>query len=91
MIYLIYLQRKVVKLRHSLGHLRKTKNEQILREKYSFSLMKSMIDMAVNQYFECQVATKGNRGEPIKVTNIPNRPWGHSIPKSQWAILRPSL
>ena len=37
--------------------------------------MNSMIDTAIDQCYECQVATKGNRKEPIKVTSIPNRPW----------------
>ena len=37
------LQRKVVKLGHSLGHLGKTKTKQLLREKYWFPLMNSMI------------------------------------------------
>lgn len=69
------LQRKVVRLGHSLGHLGKTKTKQMLREKYWFPLMNSMIDTAIDQCYECQVATKGNREEPIKVTNIPNRPW----------------
>lgn len=36
--------------------------------------MNSMIDTSIDQCYECQVATKGNR-EPIKLTNIPNRPW----------------
>ena len=71
------LQRKVVKLGHSLGHLHvgKTKSKQMLREKYWFPLMNSMIDTAIDQCFECQVATKENREEPIKVTNIPSRTW----------------
>ena len=34
--------------------------------------MNSMIDTAIDQCYECQVATKGNREEPIKVTNIPS-------------------
>ena len=66
------LQRKVVKLGHILGHLGKTKTKQMLREKYWFPLMNSMIDTAIDQCYECQVATKGNREEPIKVTNIPS-------------------
>jgi len=37
--------------------------------------MNSMIDTAIDQCYECQVATKGNREESIKVTNIPNRLW----------------
>ena len=69
------LQRKVVKLGHSLGHLGKTKTKQMLREKYWFPLMNSMIDTAIDQCYECQVATKRDREEPIKVTSIPTRPW----------------
>ena len=69
------LQRKVVKLGHSLGHLRKTKTKQMLRGKYWFLFMNSMIDTAVDQCYECQVATKENREEPINVTDIPIRPW----------------
>ena len=33
-----------------------------------------MIGTAVDQCYECQVATKGDREEPIKVTSIPSRP-----------------
>ena len=33
-----------------------------------------MIDTAIDQCYECKVATKGEREEPIKVTSIPNRP-----------------
>ena len=37
--------------------------------------MNSMIDTAIDQCYECQVATKRDREEPIKVASIPNRPW----------------
>ena len=33
-----------------------------------------MIDTAIDQCYECQVTTKGDREEPIKVTSIPSRP-----------------
>ena len=68
------LQRKVVKLGHSLGHLGKTKTKQLLREKYWFPLMNSLIDTAIDQCYECQVATKDSREEPIKVSSIPSQP-----------------
>ena len=69
------LQRKVVKLGHNLGYLGKTKTKQLLREKYWFPLMNSMIDTAIDQCYKCQVVTKENKEEPIKVTSIPNQPW----------------
>ena len=47
----------------------------MLREKYWFPLMNSMIDTAINQCYKCQVATKVDREQPIKVTSIPNCPW----------------
>ena len=34
-----------------------------------------MIDTTVDQCYESQVATKGDREKTIKVTNIPNRHW----------------
>ena len=43
------LHRKVVKLGRSLGHLGKTKTKQMLKEKYWFPLMNSMIDTEKNQ------------------------------------------
>ena len=46
----------------------------MLREQYWFPPMNSMIDTAIDQCYECQVATKGEREEPIKVNSIPNRP-----------------
>ena len=65
----------MVKLGLSLGHLGKTKTKQMLRKKYWFPLMNSMIDTAIDQYYECQVATKDNKQELIKVTNVSSRPW----------------
>ena len=44
----------------------------MLREKYWFPLMNGMIDTAIDQCDECQVAAKGDREEPVKVTSIPN-------------------
>ena len=68
------LQKKLVKLGHNLGHLGKTNTKQLLTEKYWFPLMNSMI-AAIDQCYECQVATEEKREEPTKVTNIPSHPW----------------
>ena len=69
------LQRKIVKLSHKLGHLGKTKTKQMLREKYWLPNMNNMIDTVVDQCFNCQVATKSHKEEPIKTTHIPRKPW----------------
>jgi hypothetical protein len=34
-----------------------------------------MIDTAIDQCYECKLTTKDHREEPIKVTNIPSKPW----------------
>ena len=52
------LQRNVVKLGQSLGHLVKAKTKQMLREKYWFPQMNSMIGTAIEKCYEYQVATK---------------------------------
>ena len=64
----------MVKLGQSLGHLGKAKTNQILREKYWLPQMNSMIGTAIDQCYECQVAAKRDREEPIKVTSVPNCP-----------------
>ncbi|XP_029196917.2 uncharacterized protein K02A2.6-like [Acropora millepora] len=55
----------------------------MLREEYWFPLMNSMIDTAIDQCYEFQVATKTDREEPIKVTSIPTRPW-NTISIDHW-------
>ncbi|KAK3732681.1 hypothetical protein QZH41_000846 [Actinostola sp. cb2023] len=47
----------------------------MLREKYWFLYMNSIIDNAIDQCYECLVATKERREEPIKTTSIPDNPW----------------
>ena len=69
------LQRQIVKLGHKMGHLGKTKTKQMLREKYWFPNMNSMIDTAIERCFNCQATTKSFKEEPIKVTTIPSKPW----------------
>ena len=58
-----------------MGHLGKTKTKQMLREKYWFPLMNSMIDTAIDQCYECQVATRDSKEERIKVSEIPSQQW----------------
>ena len=69
------LQRKVIKAAHSLGHLGMTKTKQMLREKYWFPRMDMMIEDLIGKCYECQVTTKEHRNEPLKMTNIPEKPW----------------
>lgn len=69
------LQRKIVKIGHRMGHLGKTKTKQMLREKYWFPAMNSIVDTVIEQCYECRVATKEEKQEPIKPTEIPAKPW----------------
>jgi len=69
------LQRKATKAAHSLGHLGVTKMKQMMREKYWFPEMNKMVENIASQCFECNVTTKQNRPEPVKLNPIPEEPW----------------
>jgi hypothetical protein len=69
------LQEKVIKAAHNMGHLGMTKTKQMLREKYWFPIMNYMVEEMIKQCFECQVTTKRQRQEPLKMTEIPQNPW----------------
>lgn len=69
------LQRKVIKAAHSQGHLGMTKLKQMMREKYWFPKMNSMIENIAKECFECQVTTKQSRREPVKIVKTPDEPW----------------
>ena len=49
--------------------------KQMLRAKYWFPGMNSMIDQMTGHCFDCQVTTKDRRQEPIKPLVIPKEPW----------------
>ena len=69
------LQQKIIKSAHTLGHLGTTKTKQMLREKYWFPGMNHLISQTIGSCFDCQVATKSHRQEPIKQSIIPEEPW----------------
>ena len=69
------LRRTVIKAAHSLGHLGMTKTKQMLRQKYWFPEMNKMVEQLVGQCYECQVTTREHRQEPLKMTEIPEKPW----------------
>ena len=69
------LQRKVIKAAHQLGHPGMMKTKKALGEKYWFPTMNSMVEQIITECYECQVTTKQYRKEPVKVTDIPKKPW----------------
>ena len=48
---------------------------EILRQKKWFPEMNKMVEQEVGQCYECQVTTKEYRQEPLKMTEIPEKPW----------------
>ena len=68
-------QHTVIKAAHSLGHLGMTKTKQMLREKYWFPEMNKMTENVIGNCYECQLTTKQHIQEPIKMTEIPEKPW----------------
>ncbi|CAC5361328.1 unnamed protein product [Mytilus coruscus] len=69
------LQQRVIRAAHSMGHLGMTKTKQMLHEKYWFPTMNSMVEKIIGQCYECQVATKQHKQQPLKMTVIPEKPW----------------
>ncbi|CAG2202522.1 unnamed protein product [Mytilus edulis] len=69
------LQRKVIKAAHSMGHLGLTKTKQMLRARYWFPALNSMVEDIIGRCYECKVTTKEHRQEPIKPTKIPETAW----------------
>ena len=69
------LQNTVIRAAHSLGHLGMTKTKQMLREKYWFPEMNKMTERVVKNCYECHLTTKQHRQEPVKMTQIPEKPW----------------
>jgi len=69
------LRRKTVVIAHKMGHLGRSKTKEMLRRKYWFPEMNSLIESVCGQCFDCQTATRSNRSEPVKVTEIPSVAW----------------
>lgn len=69
------LRRKTIKAAHSMGHLGMTKMKQMMRNKYWFPEMNTMIEDQIRGCYECQVTTKSHHREPVKMTTIPEAPW----------------
>lgn len=69
------LRRKVVKTAHRMGHLGITKTKEMLRARYWFPGLNSMVEQIVGQCLHCQITTKAHQQEPVKMTDIPQQPW----------------
>ena len=83
------LQRQVIKAAHHLGHLGTTTTKQLIRGKYWFPTMNSMIGSRDRTdhwpCYECQVTTKQHKQEPIKVTENPSK--SQTYTKKPWDVI----
>ena len=64
-----------MKAAYNLGCLGMTKTKQMLREKYWFPMMNSLVEQIISRCYECQVTTKDHKKQPVKMTTIPEKSW----------------
>ena len=69
------LQKYVITAAHSMGHFGMTRTKQMLRAKYWFPRLNSMIENAISRCYQCQLATTEHKQEPIKASEIPEKAW----------------
>ena len=70
------LKLKSVKAAHKLGHLGITKTKQLLRQKYWFPELSSLVEETIGRCYECQVVTDSRVKEPTKIVQMPSEVWG---------------
>ena len=70
------LKLKSVKSAHKLGHLGITKTKQLLRQKYWFPELSSLVEETIGHCYECQVVTDSRVKEPTKTVQMPSEVWG---------------
>ena len=70
------LKLKSVKAAHKLGHLGITKMKQLLRQKYWFPELSSLVEETIGRCYECQVVTDSRVKEPTKIVQTPSEVWG---------------
>ena len=69
------LQKQVIIAAHSLGHFGMTRTKQMLRAKYWFPRLNSMVEDYISRCYQCQIATVEHRQEPVKPSTIPDTAW----------------
>ena len=67
------LQKQVIIATHCMGHFGMTRTKQMLRAKYWFPRLNSMVEEAVSRCFQCQIATADSKQEPVKPSEIPEK------------------
>ena len=59
------LQKQVIIAAHSLCHFGMTRTNQMLRAKYWFPRLNSMVEDAVTRCYQCQISTTDSKQEPV--------------------------
>ena len=69
------LQKQVIAAAHSMGHFGMTRTKQMLRAKYWFPRLNSMVEDMVIRCYQCQISNTDNKQEPVKPSKIPEIAW----------------
>ena len=69
------LQRDTIRAAHSMEHFGMTKTKQMLRNKYWFPTLNSMVENIISKCFQCQLISDEQKQEPVKPTEIPEIAW----------------
>ena len=69
------LQKQVIIAAHNLGHFGVTRTKQMLRAKYWFPRLNSMVEDVVTRCYQCQISTTDSKQEPVKPSAIPETAW----------------
>ena len=58
-----------------MGHFGMTRTKQMLRAKYWFPRLNSMVEDAVSRCYQCQLSTAEHKQDPVKPSEIPETAW----------------
>lgn len=68
------LQQRAIDLAHE-GHQGIVKTKQLVREKVWFPHIDRLVETKIQSCLACLSTTPDHPAEPLKMTNLPNRPW----------------
>ena len=69
------LRKQVVSVAHRQGHQGTNRTRQMIRQKYWFPDLNKLVDDEIKACLPCQAAVNINCSEPLKMSELPTRPW----------------
>ena len=69
------LQSDTIRAAHSMGHFGMTRTKQMLRNKYWFPALNSMVENIISKCFQCQLISDEQKYDTVKPTKIPEIEW----------------